>query len=738
MSVLDKRQPIRSNTPSLILMSPSRMSRKSLDETNRGTIQRDCSYHLESLRSQTSGPTLRGIEVEKVIDIVKNRFKDFGYPASGQQESSELIFTNKWSEFIEQSSMHSDLSGVTDSLVKLDSFDSEPAVTTLEETKMEALLMTYLEQCQTIRPIVVMRKKQRKNIFAAIRKYYNNGNIARLAVNLLDLLAEKTDKKSVFSEIMQNFGNIAALVSAHKTDVNFAQDFMSIVVHIISKHKTALSQLDDLAYKETFLEIKEQHVSNKCIQDFFKIISSHLEIKKRETIETKVQPRGNNVFALGEQRLRILKAVPGAKLALNLVESNVNSFHVKKFCPSNSNWYSNIPEAESCNGDSIEGTENVESYKAEFDNDMPDKWEGEIIVNVDGDLVSWGSESDDSDSSVKYVKSMTPGKEKTYTAHRVKQLQIENAQREQTLLTYKEAVAAQGQDILKLKSEQSNHEKNRDSVIAVMVNIEKKTEEEIAKLRRQNVMLKATETHFSGQAKTFIGEKDKAEAEKKGWDRQYEKLKAMATQQMNQAKAHYIGIRQRISNDRVELTNLQRKMEDTVKKIAATQDEQKKMVKEYNKLYQTFQLKQKECQESRKKATQIENYYNSFRVNLSSKVAITHQALVKGKGDIRLAYQMQGSFKANIKELKIERADLLKKLQAIQNLNSECFQIDNQLKILKKENIDLKERLADLQEKDVSEKDFTKLQALNKKLKKETAELKLMKDELSRRQRYSY
>jgi DNA repair exonuclease SbcCD ATPase subunit len=158
------------------------------------------------------------------------------------------------------------------------------------------------------------------------------------------------------------------------------------------------------------------------------------------------------------------------------------------------------------------------------------------------------------------------------------------------------------------------------------------------------------------------------------------------------------------------------------------------MIEEYNNLYKTFQVKQKECQESRKKAAHIENCYNSGRVDLSSEIAKAHQALVKGKGDIRMVYQMQGSFKASLRELKKERAEMLKKIKAHQKLNSDCRQIDNQIKELTKENIDLKERLDDLKDHDISEKDFKKLQALNKKLKQEIAELKLMRDMLTMRQ----
>merc|ERR1719320_228053 len=173
-------------------------------------------------------------------------------------------------------------------------------------------------------------------------------------------------------------------------------------------------------------------------------------------------------------------------------------------------------------------------------------------------------------------------------------------------------------------------------------------------------------------------------------------------QQMNEAKGHYVGVRQRLEDAKAQLAKIQDRLLETENNLTATQKEQGKRVEEYNNLQTTYQEKQRAYEESRITAASFENRYNTIRSDLSTKIATNHQELAKGKSDIRLAHQMHGTFKLQLKKLKIERTAMLKSIHALQSLNSEGNKIDTQLKVLKKENADLNARLGDLMKKNVA------------------------------------
>merc|ERR1712060_413825 len=165
-------------------------------------------------------------------------------------------------------------------------------------------------------------------------------------------------------------------------------------------------------------------------------------------------------------------------------------------------------------------------------------------------------------------------------------------------------------------------------------------------------------------------------------------------------------------------------------KLTATQKEQEKKLEEYNELQTSYQTKQREYEESRMKAANLENRFNTIRSDFSTKIATNHQELAKGQSDIRLAHQMHGTFKSQLMKLKMERTGMLKRIQALQSLNNEGNRIGVELKHLKKENVDLKARLGDLIKKDVAGDKLKRYQLINVRLKKEKAELVQMTEML--------
>jgi len=736
MSVLDERQPIRGRTPSLINMGKAPLCGKYLEEPLNGSLQEEFEGHRVSLLSKSSASSMR-FEGKMTKDAMIDRFKDHGWTAV----SDELIFTGQWPNLKDQQSTQSILSDGTDSLVMVSTSASLIGTVQLtDEMKTVSRLKTYLELSRHLGPNRVLNMEKRKNIFSALRLYHENSNVAGLSVNLLEMLAENTEEKAVFSEIMRNFGNVAFLVSSHKTNLDFSLNFMKLVVQIIQKEQDSESQLDDPAYEETFFQIRDQHASNNDIQALFKIISDKLGIEKRELtlIESgnqmeKLKGEGDDVFSF-QARRSIIDRLPftSKMMGINVRDST---------CFGYGNWYSRVADLPSYDT-RIEVAENEEntSTKSESEAHPEDEWvDDDWIEELDGDLVSWDSDDDD-ESSVKLVASFADPKEqrtfadpnvqRIYTQERLKELQLQNTHREQTLLEYKEALSKQQHDILKFQKERQSAIVSNTSVKNFMTETDKKSKVEIDKLERENKRLIRAEEDLSKQSGTLVTLIENIQAEKIEKNKEFEELKAKVTQQMATAKEHYIGMRQRVEAANKELANLRDKLEETENKLKASRKEQEKKFNEHTDLQRTYQTMQKEYEKSRKIASNLETSYSSRKLEISSKIATAHQELAKGKSDIRLAYQMQGTFKANILKLKMERATLQKGIQAFQSMNLECDRIEYQLENLKKENIDLQERLTDLHNKVFGGEDLKRLQVSNKKLKMEITELKQMADML--------
>jgi len=267
MSLLKKRRLFcdlvasQDNGSSTALQSESTFG-DSLDRS----IHREFDGSWEPITSEGSGWSL-GEGDEHVLVNWEEKFKE---------QSLELVDQKSLTEVSSYQSTEG-----TDSLIRMTKMPSLSSASMSSEEKMVSQLKTYLILSKTLGPSYVLKQEKRKHIFEAIRLYHDNKNIAQISVNLLELLVDKTQDKEVFSEIMENFGNIAALVSTNKTDVVFSRNFISLVAKITEKDKTVIQQLNDLAYERTFLEIQNQHVKNKHIQDLFEIISDILGIKKR-------------------------------------------------------------------------------------------------------------------------------------------------------------------------------------------------------------------------------------------------------------------------------------------------------------------------------------------------------------------------------------------------------------------------------------------------------------------------
>jgi len=680
----------------------------------------------DRLMTQTSASSLKGGDSD-VMDKLRKKFQAYGLGGAKQQSSKELSFTDRRSKLRDRmrGSLPDASPSASNSMIGGSSIRSGRSIVMTDEKKMTTQLRTYLKLSQSMGPIFVLNQKKRQNIFEAIKLYHRNENIAWLSVTCLQLLADKSDDKAVFLEIMKNFGNLAALVGTHVTNVEFARNFLSLVVFIIKKDKTEISQLDDPAYVETFRQIRDEHPSNADIQDLYMVLSDKLGIQKHGIDSNMQTPRGSihdkedeGGFTLQKLRRRIQ-----AKLALDNADSLSSGYEDSSIIPTSS------PNRHSMERGSVNLLGRTPSG---MDSPALDEWGADDLVdNLDGDLVSWDSDGED---SVAYLgKAMDiprQSKSRTYTARRLKELQMQNAQREQSVIAHTEMLTKLQKDYEIIQNQYQADATIYTSFLNSMQEAEKKFKEEISKLKEENEIIKITEADVSKEAGTLLAEMETVQAEMDEKNQQFENMKTMVTQQMNEAKGHYVGVRQRLEDAKAQLAKLQERLLVTENKLIATQKEQEKKVQDYNNLQTSYQTKQRAYEESRMKAASLENRYNTIRADFSSKIATNHQELAKGQSDIRLAHQMHGTFKSQLMKLKMERTAMLKSIQALQSLISEGNLIDNDLKRLKKENVDLKARLGDLIKKDAVGEKLRKYQVINDKLKKEKAELVQMTEML--------
>jgi len=712
-------------------------SQSSFEGSHSGNLlERSNEAHdRDRMMSQTSASSLKSGDSD-VMDKLRKKFQAYGL--GGNQSSKELSFTDRRSTLRDRNSMNkgslskgmrvslTDDSSASNSLIRGgSSVRSGKSFVMNSETKMTTSLRTYLKLSQSMGPIFVLNAKKRQNIFEAIKIYHRNENIAQLSVTCLELLAKKSDDKAVFLEIMKNFGNLAALVGTHLTNADFAKNFLSLVVCIIKKNKTEISQLDDPAYVETFRQIRSEHPSNRDIQDLYMILTDKLGLQKIGIDSNFATPRGSihEKEEEGGSALRSLRRRIQEKLALGLADSQ-SSFEDSSMLPT----VSPSPVKGGLDRSSV----NILGKTKSMDAQELDEWAADDLMdNMDGDLVSWDSDGEDS-VNIRKAKGRH-SISRTYTARRLKELQMQNAQREQSVLAHKEALSKLQNDYEKIQNQHQADKTVYNSFLTSMQEAEKKFKEEISKLKEKNELIKITETEVSKEAETLFAERKAVQAEMDEKNQQFENMKAMVTQQMNEAKSHYVGVRQRLEDAKAQLAKIQDSLLETENKLTATQKEQEIKVEEYNNLQTTYQTKQRAYEESRIKAANLENRYNTIRSDFSSKIATNHQELAKGQSDIRLAHQMHGTFKSQLMKLKMERTGMLKRIQALQSLNMEGNRIDIEVKHLKKENADLKARLGDLIKKDVAGDKLRKYQLMNAKLKKEKAELVQMTEMLLNR-----
>jgi len=709
-------------------------SQSSFEGSHSGNLlERSNEAHdRDRMMSQTSASSLKSGDSD-VMDKLRKKFQAYGL--GGNQSSKELSFTDRRSTLRDRNSMNkgslskgmrvslTDDSSASNSLIRGgSSVRSGKSFVMNSETKMTTSLRTYLKLSQSMGPIFVLNAKKRQNIFEAIKIYHRNENIAQLSVTCLELLAKKSDDKAVFLEIMKNFGNLAALVGTHLTNADFAKNFLSLVVCIIKKNKTEISQLDDPAYVETFRQIRSEHPSNRDIQDLYMILTDKLGLQKTGIDSNFATPRGSihEKEEEGGSALRSLRRRIQEKLALGLADSQ-SSFEDSSMLPT----VSPSPVKGGLDRSSV----NILGKTKSMDAQELDEWAADDLMdNMDGDLVSWDSDGEDS-VNIRKAKGRQ-SISRTYTARRLKELQMQNAQREQSVLAHKEALSKLQNDYEKIQNQHQADKTVYNSFLTSMQEAEKKFKEEISKLKEKNELIKITETEVSKEAETLFAERKAVQAEMDEKNQQFENMKAMVTQQMNEAKSHYVGVRQRLEDAKGQLAKIQDSLLETENKLTATQKEQEIKVEEYNNLQTTYQTKQRAYEESRIKAANLENRYNTLRADFSSKIATNHQELAKGQSDIRLAHQMHGTFKSQLMKLKMERTAMLKNIQALQCLSTEGNRIDNELHHLKKENVDLKARLGDLMKKDASGDKLRMYQVMNEKLKKEKAELMQMTEML--------
>merc|ERR1719245_2949045 len=135
--------------------------------------------------------------------------------------------------------------------------------------------------------------------------------------------------------------------------------------------------------------------------------------------------------------------------------------------------------------------------QSEMDAQAIDEWAADDLVdNMDGDLVSWDSDGEDIEKAID-IRVPSKSKSRNYTARRLKELQMQNAQREQSVIAHKDALSKLQKDYEKIQNQYQADKTVYASFLTSAQEAEKKFKEEISKLKEKNELIKFTEADVS-------------------------------------------------------------------------------------------------------------------------------------------------------------------------------------------------------------------------------------------------
>merc|ERR1719410_1162567 len=147
-----------------------------------------------------------------------------------------------------------------------------------------------------------------------------------------------------------------------------------------------------------------------------------------------------------------------------------------------------------------------------------------------------------------------PAAPRVYTARKLKELQLQNTQKEETIRAYNQELSKLQEELTKIQIAYQADKEIHASFLATMQETEVKFKEEIQKLKKENEEYRTQEMELRETSRKLQAEMDGIKIEMNDKNQQFEQMKNMVSQQMNEAKGHYIGVRQELEGTKAQLS----------------------------------------------------------------------------------------------------------------------------------------------------------------------------------------
>lgn len=575
-----------------------------------------------------------------------------------------------------------------------------------DASKITTQLKTYLKLSQTMDPSFVINEKARAEISEACRLHSKSLLVAQLAVKCLKILVDKitpTKRAAVFADIMKKFDDVEKLVNSYAHDTQFAENYLGLILGMLARDEDIAKQMDRAIYNADLLFLKNKHPDNPNVQKMYTQITSIIQ-KYQEAAQAK-QQQNVQKEPLGYQANQQSKR--GSQLyAHKRSQSDLDAAAVDSWA---SESLVDDLDLDGTAGGNLIDWEDEQAISGEAN-----------AANAAAGAASPQKAGERAEGQPKPKKPVHP---RMYTAQRLQELQMINTQKEQTIQAYNQELSKLQEELTKIQIAYQADKEIHASFLATMQETELKFKEEIQKLKKENEEFRTQESELRETSRKLQVEMDSIKIEMNDKNQQFEQMKNMVSQQMSEAKGHYIGVRQELEGTKAQLSALQEELVATENKLATTQQHLEGKQKDYSELQSQYRDMQKLYEDSRVKSANLETQYNTIRADLSSKLATYQQELAKGQNDVRVAIQMRETFKAQVMKLKMENSQLLNKISVLERARNESTKTSTELEHLKGQNAELKARMFDLMNKESGGEELKKLQNINAKLKKEKQEL---------------
>jgi len=551
-----------------------------------------------------------------------------------------------------------------------------------DELKVVSELQTYLDHLwDSTEPASITNTRAREEVFDAMKKYKNSVHVAELVVTCIKMFVDKSKESGkVFYEVIKNFNDLVEIVKTHKSNLNVCKDFLHMVAKMMNRDKIFVHQLIKENWHEMFVILKDEHPSNTKVQDLYQTIVTSISMARHSSH----QQIGNSNASRQVVQVRS-----------QLYSTEDHSFEV---------W---------TNRDKLEVEKWAKgSLLDDLDVDSDDRF-GEVVVESEVDVpgVQGIVARTQAHASINPLASSVepsvvgdkrgegePANPKSYTPKNntpsqiVTELTQQISEKDQTIRVYNDDLNKLQEQLREIRMEYDAEKEVNRAIVESMQNSELKLIEELSNLKNDKEMLKNRENELSEGVNNAKKELSAMREEMNEKDERFESMKQVVSNQMNDAKGHYIAIRQELEGTKVKLSKLQENMVVKENKIVALKLQLEEKIQEQTALQIQNREIQKNYEDTSTHAAKLETQYNTLR----SEFANYHQKLAKQHSETRQAAEMRDMFKRQVTGLRMKNGELLQQINKLEQKRSNDDLTGQEVRRLKKENADLKATLFDM------------------------------------------